>query len=852
MHWFARFFGNWIVRWAPVRAEQADIFTNAIPKLLQDGKLDDALLGAQRALIIRERVFGREHPAVGVSLRNLGAVRATAGQLDVAKGLLERSVSVLEKALGPDHAELGGALNLLAEVYLAQDLNDEAEKSYRRSLAILQKSGGGNTYPAAKMLNHLGVIHLAKGRYEEAESALSSSLIILETFSGAEQLEAAKSLNNLAMIHRARGEFAQAEAAYNRALTKLENGLGKEDPLVAVCLLNIGALYIAWEHLDQAETAIRRSLAIQERTDPVSAQFGATLTNLAMVYHNQGRTTEAEPLYKRGLSIREQALGKGHRDVGTSLTNVGLCYYSEQRYAEAEPFLKRGLAVTEKALGGAHPDVGGALSNLGIVYHAQRRFAEAEAMFQRSLTIYEKAFTREHPHVATILHNLALLYDDQQKHTEAASLYERVLVIREKSLGPNSAELATTLNNLAKVYEALARAPEAEDLYRRALAILDVSVGPEHRFTAMSLVNLGALYRKLGRLAEAEATFERALAVPDPATKEITVVYTTNRQRDDVGDLLRFGSKRAKHVTVGEARVLVPKAEVMRRAQRRAEGSGLLDTSAGELTSAARLAVRKVAVGDGEDRLARSTSQILERAKLFKSHALVFVHGFNVNFEDGLISAAKIAYDLEFDGPVVLFSWPSAGWLFGYWYDGKSASTAVDHLVKTIDDLVAAMPATKLHLAAHSMGNRVLFSALEKIAARDDGLSLPGLGEIISAHSDAESDKFVRLAAKLKPHGLKITLYASSGDKALWVSRLVNLLKGRAGAGPVFADGVDAIDITGLGRLWDINHGIYSANPIVSGDITRLIATGKRPVHERTPLFKLVDDKRGIYWRYLQ
>ena len=40
---------------------------------------------------------------------------------------------------------------------------------------------------------------------------------------------------------------------------------------------------------------------------------------------------------------------------------------------------------------------------------------------------------------------------------------------------------------------------------------------------------------------------------------------------------------------------------------------------------------------------------------------VVFVHGFNVNFEDAVYRTAQITYDLQFDGAPFLFSWPTSG-----------------------------------------------------------------------------------------------------------------------------------------------------------------------------------------------
>jgi tetratricopeptide (TPR) repeat protein len=72
-----------------------------------------------------------------------------------------------------------------------------------------------------------------------------------------------------------------------------------------------------------------------------------SLNGLAGLYLSEGRLAEAEPLYKRSLSIREKSLGGDHPDVATSLYNLALLYWHQGRLAEAEPLYERSLAIRE-------------------------------------------------------------------------------------------------------------------------------------------------------------------------------------------------------------------------------------------------------------------------------------------------------------------------------------------------------------------------------------------------------------------------------------------------------------------------------------------------------------------------
>jgi tetratricopeptide (TPR) repeat protein len=171
-----------------------------------------------------------------------------------------------------------------------------------------------------------------------------------------------------------------------------------------------------------------------------------------VVFRVEGRYAEAEPLYKRALTIREKALGPDHPDVGPPLNNLALLYHAQGRSRDAEPLYRRTLALQERALGPDHPALASTLNDLGDLYRVQGRYREAEPNYKRALTIREKALGPHHPDVGTSLGSLALLYHAQGRYAEAEPLYKRALTITEKALGPDHPNVAGHLSNLASLY----------------------------------------------------------------------------------------------------------------------------------------------------------------------------------------------------------------------------------------------------------------------------------------------------------------------------------------------------------------------------------------------------------------
>ncbi|NEP51464.1 MAG: tetratricopeptide repeat protein, partial [Moorea sp. SIO3C2] len=88
------------------------------------------------------------------------------------------------------------------------------------------------------------------------------------------------------------------------------------------------------------ESVIQRKLAEVSR-----------LTQQVLELYQQGKYSEAIPLAKKALGIRQQVLGEEHHSVATSLQNLALLYFRQGRYQEAEPLYQQALDLRKRLLG---------------------------------------------------------------------------------------------------------------------------------------------------------------------------------------------------------------------------------------------------------------------------------------------------------------------------------------------------------------------------------------------------------------------------------------------------------------------------------------------------------------------
>ena len=205
--------------------------------------------------------------------------------------------------------------------------------------------------------------------------------------------------------------------------------------------------------------------------------------------------------------------------------------------------------------------------------------------------------------------------------------------------------------------------------------------------------------------------------------------------------------------------------------------------------------------------------------------ALVVVHGFREQFKHALRRTAQLAYDLNFTGVPIAYSWPTKGTLQGYLADEATSEWAAPHLRRFLSIIAVNTGAQHIFVIAHSMGSRVLAGALAPNAGTHP---VQTLEQVILAAPDVDSDVFEQRDVQFLRKSAKwITLYASSRDNALMVSRGLHAYR-RAGLSDsplVIVDSMDTIDASRVDTDL-IGHGYFSENKAVIDDLFMLIRYG--------------------------
>lgn len=225
----------------------------------------------------------------------------------------------------------------------------------------------------------------------------------------------------------------------------------------------------------------------------------------------------------------------------------------------------------------------------------------------------------------------------------------------------------------------------------------------------------------------------------------------------------------------------------------------------------------------------RDLRKVYEDLPEDEDNLLVFLHGYNVSFDDAAIRAAQFGIDLGVKGTTAFFSWPSKGTFFGYMADEATIEASEDSIAKFLIGLSENSGATKIHLIAHSMGNRGLLRAMNSMLLKVQKTIGKKIDQIFLAAPDVDAKVFGGLAKVYDQTCNRATMYVSAKDMALWGSSFFHAYE-RAGYIPpvTVVPNIDTVRVPRL-NLDLIGHGYVADAKEVLTDMYTLMTSDSDP-----------------------
>lgn len=294
---------------------------------------------------------------------------------------------------------------------------------------------------------------------------------------------------------------------------------------------------------------------------------------------------------------------------------------------------------------------------------------------------------------------------------------------------------------------------------------------------------------------------------PDARADRIEVFLGTMRVPEPAA---RFSGERSRDLYLGRYTVAIP--------PNRAPGQISYPRRVPDLSRDA--VTTSVEFFDQDTQFTKSLAQRLNRKPPGKRSAVIFVHGYNNTFAEGLYRAAYLTHDFGVEGVTLHYSWPSAGSPFAYARDRDSTLLSRTGFRRFLDNVVAANP-EEILIVAHSMGSLLTMETLRQMALESPGRVARDVRGLVLFSPDIDVDVFHSQVHDIGQLPRNVIVFTSQRDRALLLAARISGERERLGNIRSIEDVADlnitVLDVTGFSR------GLGHFTPGTSPELIRLL-----------------------------
>ena len=244
---------------------------------------------------------------------------------------------------------------------------------------------------------------------------------------------------------------------------------------------------------------------------------------------------------------------------------------------------------------------------------------------------------------------------------------------------------------------------------------------------------------------------------------------------------------------------------------------------------------------------------------------LVVVHGYKEAFPSALRKTSFLGHVLDINSPILLFDWPGnqGTSLRGYRRARKVAIESGADLAKALELIVREIDPKKLWVIGNSMGGEVIVNAFSHLYQNpefaDTGFEFE---DVVLTAPDVSHEEFDKqFKEEITSMTRNLTVYVSSNDRALVMSRIVNrdARRGESTLSPDMLDEansvsaliepgedlIDLVDVTPVNRTRNF-HNFSLETPEFFDDLYLRLTNDKTP--DSRLIYRFQTDDGANYW----
>jgi serine/threonine protein kinase len=416
------------------------------------------------------------------------AVRMAIGETYVHLGLyqkaephLSRALELRQRILGENHPDTLHSINELGNEIASTNRWMEAEPILRKGLAAARPALGDDHPTTLDLLHNHAWVLANLGRFAEAEQLDRECLEIRLRVLGPEHENTLTTMRNLADHLTYAGKWLEAEAIARDCLRTSLRAFPKDHPQIIVAREGLVFALMSQEKAPELEEEARENLAAATRVwGPNHPRTWHCTYAVGLALYLQGKLEAAEQISRQAFEAARRVYTSNAPWEGEYQLVVGPVLQAEGRWNEAETTLQKCVAILRPLLGAENPIVLGRLCTLGTVLQALGERVEAGKVLRETLDTQRKVLPAGHIDIAESIYAWAEYLVEAGESRQAEAALREVLAIDRPDV-PRARKLTgRVLVALGWVLTEEGRAGEGEPLMRQGLKILSKEFPPEH------------------------------------------------------------------------------------------------------------------------------------------------------------------------------------------------------------------------------------------------------------------------------------------------------------------------------------------------------------------------------------
>jgi tetratricopeptide (TPR) repeat protein len=197
--------------------------------------------------------------------------------------------------------------------------------------------------------------------------------------------------NAIAVVVRAEGKSVEAESVLREQLNLLKSsGRREDDPELSTTLHNLGLVLFDQQKYDDAREVLEQAVALRRKYDPEPQRnVAVSLLSLGGAYFHEGKLKDAEAASLEARRILSEVPDerKTPEDLAAVMRsdhNLALIYVEQKKYSDAESYYKRAIGSMEKLYGPTNRSLVMYLNNYAKLLRILKHESEAKALEARA------------------------------------------------------------------------------------------------------------------------------------------------------------------------------------------------------------------------------------------------------------------------------------------------------------------------------------------------------------------------------------------------------------------------------------------------------------------------------------